>query len=112
MSTWTNDELRKIAEADDLHISPFREDRRKARQVLGDRFVEVFVDAPLEVCEERDPRGLYRKARAGEIPDFTGISSPYETPAQPELHLPTHELSPIEAVDRVVAFLEKQGYIG
>jgi adenylyl-sulfate kinase len=65
-------------------ISPYRADRELARRIIGDaRFVEVFVDAPLEVCERRDPKGLYRKARRGEIAEFTGISAPYEPPEHP-----------------------------
>jgi bifunctional enzyme CysN/CysC len=74
-------------------ISPYREDRELARRIVGaDRFVEVFVDAPLEVCERRDPRGLYRRARAGEIGDFTGVSAPYEPPEAPQLRVPTDRL--------------------
>ncbi|MGY3884897.1 adenylyl-sulfate kinase [Aeromonas aquatica] len=69
-------------------ISPFRAERDLVRNLLGaDEFVEVFVDAPLSVCEERDPKGLYKKARAGEIRNFTGIDSAYEAPEQPEIHL-------------------------
>ncbi|MEM9643986.1 MAG: adenylyl-sulfate kinase [Planctomycetota bacterium] len=73
-------------------VSPYRRDRDRARAIVetsgnaGD-FVEVFVDTPLEICEQRDPKGLYKKARAGEIKNFTGISDPYESPAQPEIHL-------------------------
>lgn len=71
-------------------ISPYRTDRQMARQIVGaGRFVEVFVDAPLQVCEQRDPKGLYRKARQGEIPDFTGVSAPYEAPVTPDLALAT-----------------------
>lgn len=66
-------------------ISPFRKDREAARQVIGDGFHEVFMEASLDVCEERDPKGLYRQARAGKISDFTGIDSPYEPPLEPEL---------------------------
>ncbi len=74
-------------------ISPLRADREQARTIVGpDRFSEVFVDAPLDVCEARDPKGLYRKARAGEIADFTGVQAPYEAPEKPDLRLPTHEL--------------------
>jgi adenylylsulfate kinase len=69
-------------------ISPFRAERELVRNLLGaDEFVEVFVDAPLAICEERDPKGLYKKARAGEIRNFTGIDSAYEAPEQPEIHL-------------------------
>jgi bifunctional enzyme CysN/CysC len=67
-------------------ISPFRAEREMARQLIGpDRFVEVFVDTPLEVCEQRDPKGLYKKARAGLLPNLTGIGSPYEPPVRPEI---------------------------
>ncbi|MFM2478298.1 adenylyl-sulfate kinase [Celerinatantimonas sp. MCCC 1A17872] len=70
-------------------ISPFIQDRAQARQLLGERFIEVFVDTPLSVCEQRDPKGLYQKARAGEIKHFTGIDSAYEAPVTPEVHLKT-----------------------
>lgn len=70
-------------------ISPFRADRERARQALGKKFHEIFVDARLEVCEARDPKGLYKKARAGIIAEFTGISSPYERPESPALSLDT-----------------------
>lgn len=71
-------------------ISPYRADREMAREIIGaDRFVEVHIDAPLEVCERRDPKGLYRKARRGELPDFTGVTAPYETPENPDLVLAT-----------------------
>ncbi|MCK5801842.1 MAG: sulfate adenylyltransferase subunit CysN [Lentisphaeria bacterium] len=83
-------------------ISPYKEDRAAARQVIGaDRFVEVFIDAPLSVCENRDPKGLYARARAGEIPSFTGISAPYESPEKPDLCLDTANHSPDELVDQV-----------
>jgi adenylyl-sulfate kinase len=80
-------------------ISPYREDRRAARDIcrrIGCTFIEVFVDAPLAVCEERDPKHLYRKARAGELRGFTGIDAPYETPENAEIHVRTGELG-IEA---------------
>ena len=68
-------------------ISPYRADREMAREIIGaERFVEVFLDASLEVCEGRDPKGLYKKARRGEIPEFTGVSAPYETPQAPAAH--------------------------
>ena len=73
-------------------VSPFAADREKARSIVGaDRFVEIYVDCPLEVCESRDVKGLYAKARQGLIPDFTGISSPFEAPVQPELRVQTAE---------------------
>ena len=74
-------------------ISPFRADRKRAQNTLGPKFHEIFVDARLEVCEARDPKGLYKKARAGLIPDFTGISSPYERPENPVLSLDTGTMS-------------------
>lgn len=70
-------------------ISPFEKDRRMARQIIGEAFREVYVNTPLKVCEERDVKGLYRKARAGEIRDFTGISSPYEVPENPDILIDT-----------------------
>jgi len=92
-------------------ISPFLADRAQARTLAGHRFVEVFVDTPLEICEQRDPKGLYKKARAGDIPHFTGISSPYEAPESPEIHLRTAELSIEGAADQVVAYLRSQGVV-
>jgi adenylyl-sulfate kinase len=70
-------------------ISPFRSDRDAAREIIGDDFIEIFVDTPLDVCEQRDPKGLYKKARAGQIKGFTGIDSPYEAPLKPELKIDT-----------------------
>ena len=88
-------------------ISPFRAARAAAAARIGeDRFFEVFVDTPLEVCEQRDPKGLYIKARAGGIPDFSGISSPYEAPLQPAIQLPTAELDVGACVDKVLHFLQ------
>ena len=93
-------------------ISPFRQDRALARGLFGQgQFLEVFVDAPLEVCEERDPKGLYKKARAGEIKNFTGIDSPYEPPVNPELVLDTGALSIEQSVDKLLAFLKDKGRI-
>jgi len=94
-------------------ISPYRADRDRNRAILdaGD-FVEVFIDCPLEVCERRDPRGLYAKARAGEIEEFTGISAPYEPPLQPELVLHTGVESEFESAQRVVNHLATGGYLG
>jgi adenylylsulfate kinase len=89
-------------------ISPYREDRQRARQIVESgkiRFVEVHVAASLAACEERDPKHLYRKARAGEIKGFTGIDAPYEEPLQPELRLPTEELSVEACVERLLDFL-------
>jgi len=88
-------------------ISPYRIDRDRVRASLenGD-FVEVFVDAPLEICEKRDPKGLYKKARSGEIKGFTGIDDPYEPPTQPELVLDAGTKSAEELADEVIAYLE------
>ena len=93
-------------------ISPYRVDRDRVRSIHEPRdFVEVFVDAPLEVCERRDPRGLYARARAGQIPEFTGISAPYEPPMRPELVLKTAEETPEESADRVLQPLSDHGYL-
>ena len=88
-------------------ISPYRADRDLVRAILPPgRFVEVFVNAPLEVCEQRDPKGLYAKARAHEIKEFTGISAPYEPPVTPELVVETHKLTVQESVARILEFLQ------
>ena len=92
-------------------ISPFKEARDQVRRSVGEDFIEVFVDAPLEVCAERDVKGLYKKAFAGEIEQFTGVSDPYEPPAAPELHIKTDEEEPHESARRVVARLEELGYL-
>lgn len=93
-------------------ISPYRADRDNARELLDEgRFVEVFVDCPLEVCEARDTKGLYQKARAGEIKEFTGISAPYEAPSQAELTVNTDSLTLDECTERVIAYLESKGLI-
>ena len=93
-------------------ISPYLTDRDNARDLLADgRFVEVFVDCPLEVCEARDTKGLYQKARAGEIKEFTGIGAPYEAPTQPELTVNTGSLTLEECTERVIALLENKGLI-
>jgi len=90
-------------------ISPFRSERRMARELLGEEsFVEIFVDAPLEVCEARDPKGLYAKARAGRLANFTGIDSPYEAPLSPELHLRNHGQPPEKLAQEVVKYLEQE----
>jgi adenylylsulfate kinase len=93
-------------------ISPYRADRDKVRALMSEGdFLEVFVDCPVEECEKRDVKGLYAKARAGQIKEFTGISAPYEEPAKPELVLRTAELSEQQSVDKVIAHLEEKGYI-
>lgn len=89
-------------------ISPFQSDRELVRNLVDeDEFIEVFIDTPLEVCESRDPKGLYKKARDGEIKDFTGIDSPYEAPKKPELHILNHEMSVEECADLVIIYLKK-----
>jgi len=94
-------------------ISPYRADRDLVRGVhaQGD-FVEVYVAAALDVCESRDVKGLYKKARAGQIPEFTGISAPYEEPAAPEVVLHTDQESVEQSVARLLGWLEAQGYLG
>lgn len=88
-------------------ISPFRVDREKARTIIGDGvFQEVFVDAGLSACEERDPKGLYQKARAGQIPDFTGVSSPYEDPLNPELIIPSGVQNKVTSLNALVDFVK------
>lgn len=88
-------------------VSPFREDRKTLRELIGDaHFIEVFVDTPLEVCEKRDSKGLYRKARRGEIKDFTGISSPFEAPEYPDIHIFTRQETPGESLEKIIAVVE------
>jgi len=118
-----NENIRRIGEVAKLFtqsgivnlvafISPYRQDRDRGRRIQEPRdFVEAFVDCPLEVCESRDPKGLYRKARAGQIPDFTGISAPYEPPEHPELVLHTERESPEESAARIVEYLDRLGYL-
>jgi len=87
-------------------ISPYRSDRDLARKLLPTNgFIEVFVHAPLEVCEQRDPKGLYAKARAGQIKDFTGVSAPYEAPSHAELILRTDQLTPSQCVSLILEYL-------
>lgn len=93
-------------------ISPFQQMRSAVRQSFAaGEFIEVFIDAPLNVCEGRDPKGLYRKARAGEIPEFTGIDSAYEPPAAPEIHLRTDQVSAQACVKTVIDYLHLHGYL-
>jgi adenylylsulfate kinase len=93
-------------------ISPYRSDRDAVRALMGaGDFVEVFVDASLDTCEQRDVKGLYKKARAGEIPEFTGISAPYEAPNSPELVLDTNRQTVEESVAELVEFLDAKGYL-
>jgi adenylyl-sulfate kinase len=87
-------------------ISPYRADRDTIRRSLPlGQFVEVYLNIPIEACEQRDSKGLYAKARAGEIPDFTGVSAPYEPPVKPEIELPTGQLTVEECVSRIISFL-------
>jgi len=120
-----NENIRRIGEVSRLFadsscitvtafISPYRADRALARDLhakanLG--FIEVFVDAPLHVVEQRDPKGLYKKARAGEIKEFTGISAPYEAPETPELHIKTDESDVTESVRMISEYLSSKGFI-
>ena len=118
-----NENIRRIGEVAKLFagtgtialtafISPYRAHRDRNRQIHEDGdFIEVFVDCPLEVCEARDPRGLYAKARAGEIGEFTGVSAPYEPPLAPELVLRTELETEEESAQKVVAYLEAGGYL-
>ena len=115
--------IRRIAEVANLFsdaglivitafISPYRADRDRAREVVGsDRFIEVHVSTPLEVCEQRDPKNLYKRARAGEIPQFTGISDPYEPPLAPEVDLNTAEYTVAESVERLIHELQSRGFV-
>ncbi|SDO51970.1 adenylyl-sulfate kinase [Pseudomonas jinjuensis] len=117
-STDRSENIRRIAEVAHLlndaglivvssFISPYREDREMARRIIGaGRFLEVHVSTPLATCEQRDPKGLYRKARAGDLPDFTGISAPYEAPLAATLRLDTGELSLDQCLSRLLAALE------
>jgi bifunctional enzyme CysN/CysC len=93
-------------------ISPFRSERRMARDLLPEgEFYEVYIDAPLSVAERRDPKGLYKKARRGEIKHFTGIDSPYEPPENPELRVDTTKLSAEAAAEQIVAILQEHGVL-
>jgi adenylylsulfate kinase len=94
-------------------ISPYRGDRDAVRAIMGKGdFVEAYVKASVETCEGRDVKGLYKKARAGEIPEFTGISAPYEEPVRPELVLDTQKQTVEQSVSALVGYLESQGYLG
>lgn len=92
-------------------ISPYKADRDKVRELLGPgEFIEIYVNASLETCEKRDPKGLYKKARAGELKGFTGIDDPYEAPEKPELTLDSNNKAIDDLAKEVVAYLEKNGY--
>jgi bifunctional enzyme CysN/CysC len=94
-------------------ISPFRAERQMARDLVRQgEFIEIFVDTPIEVCEERDPKGLYRKARRGELHNFTGIDSPYEPPSAPEVRLKAGVSSPEMLADQLIHFLRQRGMLG
>ena len=92
-------------------ISPYRADRDQARAISGDSFVEIFAKCSLEICEQRDPKGLYKKARAGEIPEFTGISAPYEEPENAEIVVDTGESSLDDCVIQVLNVLKQRGIV-
>lgn len=93
-------------------ISPFREDRESVRKIVNEtEFIEVYIKCPLEVCEERDVKGLYARARNGEIKHFTGIDSAYEDPENPEIEIDTSKLSIDESIDKIITYLEDHSYI-
>jgi sulfate adenylyltransferase len=93
-------------------ISPYRATRNEVRQMVGDdHFIEIFVDTPIEVCEERDVKGLYARARRGQIKGFTGVDDPYETPVNPEITLDTVGINPTENARRIVAYMEEKGFL-
>ena len=95
-------------------ISPYREDRDQVRKLHEDggyNFIEIFVDSTLEEAEKRDPKGLYKKARAGEIKNFTGIDAPYEEPLNPEIHLHTNQITVEEEVEIILDYLQEQRYL-
>ena len=115
--------LRRIAEVSKLFvdsgivvlaafISPYREDRAFVKEIVGtEHFFEVFVKCDLDVCEKRDPKGLYKKARAGIIKNYTGIDSPYEEPENPDIVIETDKLNVEESVEKVLKFLEEKKFI-
>jgi adenylyl-sulfate kinase len=93
-------------------ISPIRADRSRVRERLGDeKFIEIYLSTPIEACEKRDPKGLYVKARAGEIREFTGIDSPYEPPINPQITIDTSNVDLAKAVDQILKFLENKGFL-
>src|SRR5437899_751403 len=92
-------------------ISPYREIRDEARQMMDDRFIETYVKASVEACEERDVKGLYAKARSGEIKEFTGVSDPYEAPENPEIVCETEEETPEESAGKIIEYLEARGLL-
>lgn len=93
-------------------ISPYRKDRDAVRNLVNDgEFIEVYVKCPIDVCEQRDPKGLYKKAKAGEIKEFTGISAPYEEPINPEIVIDTSELDVEQSVNKILSYLREQKII-
>ena len=92
-------------------ISPFREAREKCRAMMGEGFIEVFMDTSLEVCESRDPKGLYAKARAGELKGFTGIDDPYEAPLAPQIHLKDPRPSAVDNARTILGELRARGFL-
>jgi adenylylsulfate kinase len=87
-------------------ISPFHADREQVKHIVGEEnYIEIFVDTPLEVCEQRDVKGLYKKARAGEVKNFTGIDSPYEAPLHADIVIPTHQVSVEESIDQLMKYI-------
>ena len=90
-------------------ISPFREDRELVRNMFNpEEFIEIYLKCPIQVCEDRDPKGLYKKARTGEIPDFTGITSPYEIPNQPEIIIETNKMKIDQSVTNILSYLREK----
>jgi adenylylsulfate kinase len=118
-----NENIRRVGEVANLmvdsglivltaFISPFKENRRVVRDMLKEgEFIEVFIDTPISECEKRDPKGLYKKARAGEIKDFTGIDSPYESPENAEIIIKNIDVSIEDAANEVIEFLDSRGYL-
>jgi adenylylsulfate kinase len=92
-------------------ISPYREIRDEARQMMDGRFIETYIKASVEACEDRDVKGLYAKARSGEIKEFTGVSDPYEPPSDPEIVCETERETPEESARKIVGFLEERGLV-
>jgi adenylylsulfate kinase len=92
-------------------ISPYRDIRNEARELMDGRFIETYVKASVETCEDRDVKGLYAKARSGEIKEFTGVSDPYEPPESPELVIETEQQTPDESARQILAYLEERGFI-
>ena len=91
-------------------VSPYISDRQQAREIIGPEYIEIYVSTPLEVCEKRDVKGLYKKARNGEIPNFTGVSDPYEAPVNAEIVIDTTDISIEKAVDKLIEELEALGF--